>query len=166
MLPHKAVSFKNRHLGDAKQPENVPNISQLISFELPWEYLALLLFNIFSGDNSSVFEDWFWKTWSKQKNEKLSRAESEEYSNNCFTWALTWCAYSIKNMIFPSLPTSLPSFLLPSSPPPSLFSSFSSLFYSFFLGSWNASVKRLSKMFSAWKIYKINKYSSKWQPEY
>ena len=66
----------------------MPNISQRISLnylESTWH----LLFNVFSGGNSSVFEDFGFEnvkqTEKKEKKEKLSRAESKECGNNCFT---------------------------------------------------------------------------------
>lgn len=165
MLPHKAVSFKTDTLGmlsSQKMCRIFHNSSLWITLRVPGT--CFLTFSVVTTLQSlrTGFEN-------VKQTEKKMKSYPELSLKNTVIIALLEphlrCAYSIKNMIFPPfLPLSLPSFFpLPLLLPFLLLLLLLVLLF-FFLGSWNASVKRLSKMFSAWKIYKINKYSSKWQP--
>lgn len=78
-----SVSFKTDTLGML----SIKKMSQMFPQLFPFSCLGSachFLFNIFSGDNSSVFDGYFFfLMWREKKEKKLSRAKSRKYGENC-----------------------------------------------------------------------------------
>lgn len=106
----KAVSFKTDITGmlsSQKMCRIFHNSSLWITLRGTWH----LLFNIFSGDNSfQSLRTGFGSKQTEKKNEKLSELSLKNTVIIALLEPHLRCAYSIKNMIFPPFPLSLPSF--------------------------------------------------------